>query len=166
MSFRLLRRVIVEKLSIVAPPLKDEDWLQCIMPKLEEKKEIKAPEDASVGGMIISMLKDFVATVDASTDGDGNYMGDKNDILRGIPVLVKGEDGSCVHFRGGDFINFLKRRRAEEAKGAKLWSILRQAGCGHKKVRVGSSVAQVWTYRYTPEKVEFSNPVNKVKEEF
>lgn len=166
MSFRLMRRVIVEKLSIVAPPFKDEDWLQCIMPKLEEKKEIKAPEDASVGGVVISMLKEFISAVDATIDGEGSYIGDKKDIMRGIPVFVKEGEESFVYFRGGDFINYLKRRRAEEAKGAKLWSILRQAGCGHKKVRIGSSVAQVWTYRYTPDTIEFANPVDKVKEEF
>ena len=155
MAFRILRRAVVEKLSIMIPPIKDEDWLLMLKPKLEAKLEMDAPDDASMKGQILAMLDDF----SSQTEG---IKPDRMDIMRGIPIQEKG----LVMFRSQDFINFLKRRKSEEAKGAKLWSIMRQCDCGHKKLRVDGIIIQVWTYKYGRIKPKFNNPVDNIEEEF
>ena len=165
MAFKFLRKAVLERLSIIIPPIKDEEWMLILRPKLEEKIEIQAPEDASIGGQVIAILAEFVAQVEFNI-GDEPKEGDKSDLMRGVPALFKNGSEWEVWFRGQDFINYLKRRKAEEAKGAKLWSILRKQGLGHKKIRIDSSVIQVWTMAYEPHTVEFSDPVAKIKEEF
>ncbi|MCK5606793.1 hypothetical protein KAR91_33130 [Candidatus Pacearchaeota archaeon] len=156
MTFRYLRRAIIEKLSAVIPPMKDEDWLLYLKPKMENHIVIEAPDDASVKGQIKAMLDDFASQTDRIEKFD------MLDMNRGIPIWKKGE----ILFRSQDFITFMKRRKAEDAKGAKLWSILRSCGCSHKSARIGESVKQVWVYPYKRQSAQFRDPIKDQKEEF
>lgn len=165
MSYRLLRKVVVERLSLIVAPSKEENYLLSLRPKLEEKNEIEAPDDASVGGIIQSMLIEYVSYAGQAYQKNGEA-GKKEDILRGVPTVLKIGDELIIHFRGSDFIAFLKRKRAEEKKGANLWSILRTFGCGHKKIRIKDKVVQIWTYPYYEELDELPCPMDSQKEEF
>mgnify|MGYP001576612862 CR=1 FL=1 len=150
---------MLEKVNIVLPPCKGEDWLKIIKNKVAERREVQAPEDASISGQILSMLNEYLVMADS---------GDKDGLLRGIPVLLKENGVDRVFFRGMDFVAFLKRRKAEEVKGANLWNILREGGCDHKKLRIGPTVVQTW-YKDIDIKmmnIEYSNPIDKIKEEF
>ena len=166
MDFRAVRRAMLEKIGIIAPPMKNEDWLVILRIKNEQRIEVSAPDDASKGGIIGSLLDEFVRPAER-LDNDGKpRFGRKEDLLRGLPVVLKDQDTGeiFVYFRGVDFITMLKRKRAEEFKGAELWSILRKSGCVHDKLRVGHAILQVWGVPFEANDVKFEIP--DMKERF
>lgn len=143
MEYRLLRKAMLETVGILAPPMKAEDWGQILRLKNEQRLEISAPEDASPGAMVRSLLSEFVRPVERALV-EGSVPDRRCDLIRGLPVLYQKAGELYVCFRGVDFMGMLKRKKAEEFKGAALWAILRKAGCSHDKIRVGHQVIQVW----------------------
>jgi hypothetical protein len=146
--------------------MKNEDWLMIVRTKNEQRAEVSAPDDANRGALIQGLLHEFIRPAE-KCDKDGKpLLGRKEDLLRGLPVAAKDSDTgeNLVYFRGVDFITMLKRKRAEEFKGAELWSVLRKAGCLHDKIRVGHTVLQVWGYPFSDQRVELVVP--KAKEDF
>ena len=166
MDFRSVRKTMLEKIGIVAPPMKTEDWLVLMRVKNEQRTEVSAPDDASKGGIIGSLLTEFVRPAERLDENGKPRFGKKEDLLRGIPVVVKDSDTGepFVYFRGVDFIQMLKRKRAEEFKGAELWSILRKCGCIHDKLRVGHNILQVWGVPFESNDIRFEVP--EMKERF
>jgi len=190
MSWDLLRQAIMERVDMVAPAMKKEDWLVILRDRMETKIDIEAPDDASIGGQIGVRLVEFTARgISLNLENNKINTGDKKSIVRGIPTVLyaqfednfvkNGQEPKLVNindnyegdpfvfFRGGDFVEFLKRRKSEEVKGEKLWSVIRRMGCGHIKMRIGKGVYQVW---YKPAELllveDFDNPVDKQEEEF
>lgn len=163
MDYKQVRKGMLERVGIVAPPMKNEDWAILLRGKNEQRAEISAPDDAGPGAMVKALLAEFTRGVER-TGADGKpVMGRREDLLRGMPVLSQDADTDefFVYFRGVDFITMLKRKRAEEFKGAALWSILRSLGCTHDKVRIGSQVTQVWLKPFTPWNVVYEVPTPK-----
>lgn len=165
LDYKAVRKVAIERVGVVGPPMKAEDWAIVLRTKNEQREEISAPDDAGPGAMIRAMLQEFTRPVERTEEGRPR-LGKKEDLLRGLPVVMRDEDTEevMVYFRGADFISMLRKKRAEEFKGAALWSVLRQIGCSHDKVRIGSSVIQVWTKPFSPWDVVFESP--KPKEVF
>ncbi len=189
MNWDMMREAILEKVNIVAPPMKREEWLIMFNERVKSRTEIEAPDDASISGQISSKVEEFVER--AVTTEDGKFItGRKEDLTRGMPVLLYGEEslemsqggsktvvlrnvnidhvGSpFVFFRGPDFVEFLKRRKAEEVKGQMLWSVMRTAGCRHHKLRIGKRVLTVWyTEAKEPAVDVYENVMKDLKEEF
>lgn len=167
MEFRNLRKKVMESADLVIPPLKQEDWLVALRQRMENKMDIEAPEDAASGALTLAMLEEFIYAAVRFDDDDKPLMGDRGDLLRGRPVLTPypgSPDQLAVIFRGPDFIQYLKRKKAEEMKGAALWSVLRKAGCTHQKVRVGRTVRSLWLKQVDPEPVTLEIP--DMKSEF
>lgn len=160
MEHKQVRKALLEKVGIVAPPMKNEDWAVILRMKNEQRIEVSAPDDASPGAIIGALLAEFTGPVE-KTDGSGQPLyGKREDLLRGRPAVLKDSDTgeTFVYFRGPDFITLLKRKRAEEFKGAALWSILRNLGCTHDKLRIGSTTVQVWAKPFQPWDVKFEAP--------
>lgn len=163
LDYKQVRKGMLERVGIVAPPMKNEDWAILLRGKNEQRAEISAPDDAGPGAMVKALLAEFTRGVERiGTDGQP-VLGRREDLLRGLPVLSRDEDTDelFVFFRGVDFISMLKRKRAEEFKGAALWSILRQIGCTHDKIRIGSQTTQVWLKPFAPWNVEYTAPTPK-----
>ena len=166
LDYKQVRKGMLEHAAIVAPPMKNEDWAILLRVKNEQRAEISAPDDAGPGAMVKALLCEFTRGVERTGPDNEPVMGKMEDLLRGMPVLSKDKDTgeTFVFFRGVDFIGMLKRKRAEEYKGAALWSILRAIGCCHDKIRVGSQTVQVWLKPFTPWNVVYEVP--KPKEDF
>jgi len=143
MDYRIIRRMALEKADIVAPPMKQEEWLLVLKERMTNKKTIEAPKDASVHGHLMQALTEFIQIADRSTRG-------KEDLLRGIPVkdkyTVQGVEELVVFFRSQDFCAYLKRKKtATTLTNNVLWMRLRSMGCDHTKIRISAfKQTQVW----------------------
>ena len=137
MNFKAVRTACMERIDLIAPPMKSEDWLQLLRERMENKRIVHAPEDASQDGQVISTFHEFLAMAGRTTE--------RSDILRGLPVKDKVKKQEAIIFRGTDFATFLRRKRVSfAASNTQLWLILRRVGCDHGKVRVGGTIIRVW----------------------
>jgi hypothetical protein len=143
MDYRVIRRAALERADIVAPPMKNEEWLLILKERMTNKKTVEAPKDASVHGHLMQALIEFIQIADRSTKG-------KEDLLRGIPVKDKYKMGAdevmVAFFRSQDFIAYLKRKKmATTLTNNVLWMRLRSMGCDHTKIRITAhKQVQVW----------------------
>lgn len=164
LSFQHIKRGILEKLDIIPPPLKAADWDIQLGKLLKDIQEIDAPEDVGPRAMISAMLSEFCRGAERVGPEGKPVMDDPNKLLRGLQVAGKKGEDYVVYFRGADFIQFLKRRKTEELKGAALWTQLRKLGCDHTKLRIGGSVVNVWFKKLEPWTLNLEGP--KIAENF
>ncbi len=165
-NFEMVRMRCIEVLGGIVPPMKNEEWRQLLQMKMANELEVQeAPKDAGESGRVISALYDFVRMAARSKS--------KADLSHGIPVIDKMriQDSTkewlisdVILFRSSDFIAYMQRRKVVAFNpGNDLWPILRDAGCGHQKVRAGSRVVQAWYLPVTDEfikdiKTQFTTP--------
>ena len=130
-----VRVVIAEQLTKVVPMIKNQEWERILAPLMVSARLEEAPDDSSTAGTIRARLREFGHKVKIA-NGSPN-MEDRSAILRGLPILVTLEDEKqYMAFRGGDFINYLKRTRSEEMKGSNLWFALRPLTVREQRIRV------------------------------
>lgn len=148
MNYQKVRCLSMERANIIAPPMKQEDWLLILKDRLTYVKEVEAPEDASVDGDLISVLSEFIQIAERGDQG-------REDLLRGIPVrdsiMELGEQVPVVMFRSQDLLSYIRRRKINlNMTNNLLWMQMRKIGVGHSKIRMKSVVMQVW-YIHTTE---------------
>lgn len=136
MDYRRMRIACLERIDVIAPPMKNEDWLQVFKAKIPTMKTEKAPEDTGPVGQIKPVLVEFLQLSDRATG--------RIELLRGVPVKDVIDGNQVVLFRSSDFIGFLKRKKMFELQGPNLWLALRNIGCGHTKIRIGENITQIW----------------------
>ena len=156
MDYRHVRAMAAEVLHRMPPSMKLDKWAQQLDSMLQECREIDAPEDASVSGVILNHLGDFLQRADY--DGDPNDFDQRQKIHLGSPVLQMHDGQPVVFFSGKAFVDYLKKKRAEDKKGHHLWAVLRMAGVKHTKVSVAGVKTNVW---YVVPNVDDTN--NKLK---
>lgn len=142
-NYNKIREAIIEKLTLVVPPMKNDKWLVILKGLTEQVITIDAPEEASSAGLVWQHLIQFSQR--ANLDSDGNNIADRELLLRGIPVVQNKNDERVIYFRGSDFVNYLKKNRAEELRGPNLWFALKNHGVEHSKLRIGKTVRPVWS---------------------
>lgn len=150
-EWRVMRLKLAERLLRVVPQIKNDKWQKLLTALMAMCRVEDAPEDASVDGIIKGQLVDFLRKCDL--DGDGTDTADRVQIFRGIPVVQLDPDSGTrfVYFRGADFVNHLKRQKAEDLKGVNLWFSLKQLGVRHGRFRVGDKTPSVWSVELTEE---------------
>lgn len=165
MSFELFRRKVVEALSLVLPPAKQEEWLVQLGDYLDRAVEVEAPDDANASAIILSMLDEFTSTAEEKAAVAGAFQA-RSELLRGLPVPMTNAAGAMViGFRSQDFISFLKRKKVNGVeRGQDLWMTLRRAGCDHERITVEGRKLQVWTKPIT--QGALNHQVPEVKTEF
>jgi len=146
MNYRMLRRVCLEAVDKVLPPMKDEDWLVALNDRLKNLERIIAPADASQHGLLERRLHHFLQQHERSN-------GKLESLLLGMPVV----QGKKICFQSIDFIAYLKARRAFEMKPQELWASLREIGCEHDKLKIKGKTIEVWV---------FTGDLNRQSEEF
>jgi len=139
MNYYRVRILSMEKANVIAPPLKQEEWLLILKERLANIREVEAPTDASAHGDLINAVSEFIQVAERSLNG-------RQDLLRGIPVKDVDKDSiPSVFFRSQDFIGHLKRKKSPvNLTGNNLWMALRKIGCQHTKIKVGAKPVQVW----------------------
>lgn len=142
MDYKKVREAVAEKLTRIIPPMKADKWLAILQTLMNEAVLVDAPEDASSHGLIWSHLRTFLQRADMTSTGENTE--DRKMLLRGIPVVQLKNEKKLIYFRGSDFVNYLRKNRAEELRGPNLWFALRQHGVTHTSLRIGSVVRDVW----------------------
>lgn len=152
MSLLKFRKTCLEKLSIIVPMIKSNDWDEKIRDLLEEHIVQEAPEDAGVMGQFRSLVEEFLALKDKSDS--------REDLLRGLPVVDSERD--IVYFRSGDLLSFLERRKFREYQMAKIYTALRGIGAGHQQLKIAGACVQVWhlPIPHDQQTEEFTLPVD------
>lgn len=136
MEYRVVRKLALERINVIAPPMKQEDWLALLKHRMTTMVKVEAPVDAGVEGQVGSIFLDFITIADRSRD--------RTDVLRGIPAKDIIDKKPVVIFRSCDFMDFVKRRRVDLPKGPEFWMAMKRLGCGHHKVRIQDKTIQVW----------------------
>lgn len=143
MNYLKVRILCLEKIDMVVPPMKPEEWLKVLKDRLTTKTVITAPEDTGVSGPIMAALTEFLSMYDRAKN--------KEDIIRGIPVPYNIEGKAIICFRSHDFMSFMMMKKMPSVPGPNLWMMLRGYGCGHTKIKFGGKAMQVWTAPVTDE---------------
>lgn len=139
MSYKYIRILALERLNLVVPPMKPEDWLQVVRQKLTAVKEIEAPDDASATGQLYSMFDEFLRL------SDRNRLNGRGTLLRGVPIKDTHKNQPVIFFRSQDFAQFLRRKKfGKSVANSDLWMKLRNMGCDHTKIKVDTKAVQVW----------------------
>lgn len=149
MNYQKVRCLSMERANIIAPPMKQEDWLLILKERLEHVRIVEAPDDASADGDMMQILSEFIQIAERAQQG-------REDLLRGIPVKdfiqEMGESVPVIMFRSQDFLLYLKRRKISfNVTGNLLWMQMRSLGVGHAKIRTKNSVIQVWYVPMSPD---------------
>ena len=89
MEYRALRKAVLEKVDIVIPPMKAEDWLIILREKVENRIEVEAPEDAGPGAMIAAMMDEFCKIAEKFHPDGKPIEGKKDELLSGLPIMMQ-----------------------------------------------------------------------------
>ena len=159
-SYKSVREATSEILNRVPPSMKNDKWSVILDNLMQDCRIIEAPDDASVAGVVRSHLEVFMSR--ANKDVDPDDTNERQKLTLGNPIYQTIKGRLCICFTGTAFVGYLKKSRAEEAKGSNLWMILRKAGIDHTKLRHENSSINVW---YTPVKNK-TQEVELIAQEF
>jgi hypothetical protein len=123
------------------PGMKKGDWEVILNGLMETAMVVEAPDEASAPGQVRAALREYINKAATLANKD-----DRENLLRGMPCIVQ-EDGKAVaYFSGPAFVEYLKKTRREEVRGAALFMALKnRMNVGHKRFRVNKDkVVPVW----------------------
>lgn len=167
MTFAKVRLALFNVVGELVPIMKPALWFKILKSLNATREDIAAPDDAKPWAAVEATLQSWLnpyQSVNAS--GEPERQGSKEDLLRGIPTVMKDPDTGewRVYFRGPDFQLVLQKSRINDYKGAELWNVLRKMSCMHERMRVGGNVLTVWSKKFNPFNIVF--PVTAIKERF
>ncbi len=132
--FKNFKSSVGEKLNLIIPNLKQQQWEQQLRELLAKKVDIEAPEDASEMGIVIEKFYEFLTLRERASE--------KEDMLKGLPIQV----GQEVMFRVSDFKRFLQSFKLDKQNLSDVFLVLRRDGARHHTMRVKGKVIRVWAY--------------------
>ena len=132
--FKNFRSEVGQRLNMVIPLLKQEQWMQMVGDLLEKRAEIEAPEDASPLGIIIEKFHEFLSLRERATE--------KEDILKNLPVEVDND----ILFRASDLKRHLQAIKLDTEQLADIFLALKSQGCRSHTIRINGKVTRVWAY--------------------
>lgn len=134
-SFTLFRKRVFESLDLILAPMKQESWEQSIRELLGKKKDVEAPKDASLAGLLQEKVHEYLQMRERAKT--------KEDLIRDVPV----DDGNgMVLFRVSSLKKFLLNQRFERIEPQELFAYLHALGCEYGSMRVLGKVMSVWKY--------------------
>ncbi len=145
LDWRGVRRIIAERLTKIVPMIKQQEWERMLQPLMEQAVMIEAPEEASLSGMMRARLLEFAQRTNLKSEGTD--LKERAALLRGLPVVTMIEGEKQIVFRAQDLVQYLKRTKTEELKGANLWFAVKELGITNRVLRAGDKYAKpirVW----------------------
>lgn len=128
-----LRRVVFERLNLVLPIIRAQDYDDILRDLLAKAVVITAPDDAGHRGQFIELVNQFLARRKMAES--------KEDVLQGLPY----EENARIYFRSVDLLSFLERRRFTRYAIGEMYTIMRSLGALHGSLRTKKQVVRVWT---------------------
>jgi len=162
-NYELIRQRVGEKLHLVLPRLKAQDWdlyLTEIMAKVTVKEEM------TVEGLIFERLKDFLSR--ARTDKTIPEEERRDELRRGMPAYIclskyqfnaeqkleKGKDAWNYAFKMMDFVEWLRKKKAMPVPDHQIHSHLTKIlGEGAKRAKMRSGESQIGNVWCVPEEM-------------
>lgn len=133
-NFRNFKSTVGEKLDIIIPVMKQQQWEQTVKTLLAKRIEVEVPDDTSVMGIVIEKFHEFLSLRERATE--------KEDILKGLPL----ESDKDILFRGSDFKKYLQNMKLDTENMVDIFMELKKHGCRHHSVRIKGKVVAVWAY--------------------
>ncbi len=133
-QFKNFKSAVGERLNLIIPGLKQQQWEHMLRDLIARKTDIDAPEDASAMGIVVEKFHEFLTLRERASE--------KEDILKGLPLQVGGE----VMFRASDFKRYLQTMKLDHENMSDIYLVLKQHGCRHHTLRVNGKVTAVWAY--------------------
>lgn len=130
-TFEKLRKRVFEIQDAVIRPIKQAQWEQKIKGLLASKKDIEAPEDASIFGAVISKIDDFLALSERSKG--------REDLLRGMPIMEREK----ILFQVDYLQRYLSSQKVTIAN-QDLFSILHRRQCTYTLIKIKGKVVRAW----------------------
>lgn len=147
LDYRQVRTAIMDATCEVIPLITSKRWESIITPLMKTAEKREAPLDASPAGIVYSKLKEFCRKADLTL----REKEDQKLLLRGIPIAQVIDKELSICFRGSDFVEYLKRQKAEELKGPNLWLALAAFGVKHSQMRIGDQNVRIWYFAHSPD---------------
>jgi hypothetical protein len=135
LNFAAFRKQAYLKLDLMVQPLKQPQWDQQIKQLTADMNVVEAPEDASIKGLVIERLHEFLSLKDRAMS--------REDILKGLPV----QDNDLILFKISDFRRHLQIYKLDtKVEMGELFMMLQNEGASHKRVRVAGKLITVWGF--------------------
>lgn len=163
LDFRAVREAVADTHTKLIPLVPNDHWAKMLEKLMADATVVDAPDDASTAGLMRSKLLSFIKKVNTDV---ADEVGERQLLLRGVPILQTIDGDRYIVFRGEYFVDFLKRNKAEELRGANLWMALKDMGLLHRKLRVGKSIYPVWCIKHSDITSSEDMGVRDVKPEF
>lgn len=141
----------MESLNKWPQPMKANAWADLVREKLTNVEQQPAPPDASMDGVIRSMLEAYCSTRAPAEE--------KDELLLNRPWTFRGR----TYFSGIDFKRYLEQQRVRVAQ-KELWNALRKGGATHHFMKLKGKGINVWSVPAIEEQTESFEPAT-IKEE-
>ncbi len=132
-EFKAFKRKIFTATNQVIATMKQGMWDMVLQELIKGVVEIAAPEDASVEGLVMNRVDEFLALHTRSRN-------EEDLIKQHIPVVVNGH----VVFRGMDLQTHLKAMKIDRLEMNDVYRMLAKRGVEHKTIVVKGKSLVVW----------------------
>jgi hypothetical protein len=131
LSYSKLRHRVIELLSIVLPPMKQDRWELQLKQLLDEREDFEAPEEASQSGLVWSRCLEFLSRYKRAKS--------QEDMLKELPFL----QNEYIFFRFSGMSRYLSQFRMD-GRPELIYERLKREGGSHKTMRIKGKVMAVW----------------------
>lgn len=140
MSNLKFRRRLENLRSILAPPMKDNQWDEERRRLHETEEVIEAPEDASTGGAIMDAVMDFLTRY-KNARGDNQ----QESLLKGMPIEYKDK---FMAFKSTHLWEFLTLHRQFKITRPALYALLHAHGatCEDSPAKILGKSVRIWLF--------------------
>lgn len=155
------QKACVEKLNLLPPSLRKQDWEAMLNGLLREMVEleqiVEAPEDTSLTGRLMDLVEEFTTHLQQAMD--------REELLLGRPWTDESE--GKVYFRMKDLEAYLRRNNFMGLSAAKVAQRLRDIGGEPISMYLKSRSTRVWRLpRFTKQDSPFDTPTMKQEPPF
>lgn len=144
-DYKAVRIRAMEKLHMMLPSkIKPGQWTDEILAELMQNVMIEeAPLEASPMGVLALRLDEFLRKADLTSPGDDAR--DRENLLRGMPVVQVHKGDRVIMFRSVDYEDYLKRTRTDIPRNKSLWHRAnREMGVQFDRIRVKQQIISIW----------------------
>jgi hypothetical protein len=139
-DWRLLRKLLQDALRRLMPEMKPQTYDKEFLGRyLQMIEDVVVPEDASPQGLARARLAEWLKKATIADKPE-----QRQAVLRKQPVRCDLNGELVYMFRSQDFVDHLRRARAEELRGLELFHAILPMGLTVKNVRIGKTPIRLW----------------------
>lgn len=141
------RRLCMDKLNKLPPPMKQEDWELIVSEKLLNVDIIEAPPDSGPEGQFLLHLENFCVARAAANTLDEVILGKPFHCVSADDTRLPAAAIGTTLFRSFDLLRYLDQQHFNDFQERQVWAALRRIGVEHYRVLIKSRSVPVWAIR-------------------